>query len=156
MVILLSANYVYFGWIDHWNLILDKRLSYIWYPHTSHISMFNECLIYLCDCTWLNVLYVFNQMLVKHKKIFEFFSCFWKVFLFWKISENPKFYNPVFGNSLVSHASEVPVMSLLRRFCDSLASEIPSREKYLEKFSKFLGFGHFCDSFSQLCHEWKL
>ena len=41
--------------------------------------MFNECLIHLCDCTWLNVLYILNHMLIKPKKIFEYF----RLCLFW-------------------------------------------------------------------------
>ena len=46
---------------------------------------------------------------------------------------------------LVTHSQVMLVASLLRSFCNSLVSESPSREKHLENFSKFLGFGHFCD-----------
>ena len=44
--------------------------------------MFNECHIHLCDCTCLNVFSHAQSWLIKHKKIFECFSCFWKVFGF--------------------------------------------------------------------------
>ena len=86
-------------------------------------------------------------MLIKYKKIFEYFYLLLEsVFFFFKFQKIKKFYNSVFGNSLASQAScKAPVASLLRRFRDSLASEYPSREKHLEKFSKFLGFGHFPD-----------
>ena len=51
------------------------------------------------------MLYILNQMLIKHKKIFEFFQLFWKVFLFWKSSEYPKFVELCFGYSLAGLAS---------------------------------------------------
>ena len=48
------------------------------------MSMFNECHIHLCDCTWLNVFSHAQFLLIKHRKIFECFNCFWKVFCFRK------------------------------------------------------------------------
>ena len=123
------------------------------------MTMFNECLIHLCDCTWLNVLYILNHMLIKHKNIFEYFYLFlgsFFFFFFFKFQKIKKFYNSVFGNSLASQAScKAPVTSLHRRFHDSLASETSNHEKYLEIFSKILGFCHFWDSFSRLLCEWK-
>ena len=78
-------------WLN-WSLKLHIRLRTISYliTSTSHMSMFNECLIHLCDCTWLNVMYIFKHLLIKLKKIFEYFSCFWKVFWFEKISQKSK------------------------------------------------------------------
>ena len=46
--------------------------------------MLNEYLIHLCDCTWLNEFSHAQFLLIKHEKIFECFSCFWKVFCFCK------------------------------------------------------------------------
>ena len=54
------------------------------------MSLFSECHIHLCDCTWLNVFSHAQSVLVKHKKIFEYFSCFWKVFCFCKKCQNFK------------------------------------------------------------------
>ena len=101
--------------------------------------MFNECLIHLCDCTWLNVLHLLNHMLIKHKKIFEYFNCFWKVFLFWKISKISKTVQLCFSDSL---SRVKPITSLLKSSRNSLASQAPNREKDLEKFqfSRFLSF----------------
>ena len=113
--------------------------------------MFNKCLIYLCDCTWLNMLYILNQMLNKHKKIFEYFSFFFleSVFVLKNFRKSKKFSTLLFEDLLVSHAScETPIVSLLIMFRDSLASETSSHEKHLERFSKFLGFGHFRDYFA--------
>ena len=52
------------------------------------MSMFNECHIHLCDCTWLNVFSHAQSLLIKYKNIFECFSCFWKVFCFCKNVKN--------------------------------------------------------------------
>ena len=49
---------------------------------------------------------------------------------------------------LATHSRVMLVASLLRRFRDSLVSKTSSREKHLEKFKKFLGFGHFRDYFA--------
>ena len=68
------------------------------------------------------------------------------MFCFEKFQKIQIFFNSVFGNSLAGHAShKALVASLLRSSHDSLESESPSREKHLENFSKFLGFGHFRD-----------
>ena len=47
---------------------------------------------------------------------------------------------------LATHSRVKLVASLLKSSRDFLASVSPSREKYLENFSKFLGFWHFRDS----------
>ena len=52
--------------------------------------MFNECYIHSCDCTCLNVFSHAQSLLINHKKIFECFSFFWKVFLFCKNVKNFK------------------------------------------------------------------
>ena len=44
--------------------------------------MFNECLIHLFDCTYLNVMCVCAQLYMDQtKKIFDHFICIWKWFL---------------------------------------------------------------------------
>ena len=101
--------------------------------------MFNECHIHLYDCTLLNVFSHAQSLLIKHKKIFDCFSCFWKVFLF--LQKCQKFQKTVFAlfwrlscGLVQSHA---PVVSPHKNFLNSLAGQCPSHEKYLEYFSKF-------------------
>ena len=49
--------------------------------HPQHTRLwFNWCLSHLCDCTCLNVICMLNYLLIKPKKIFECFICFWKCF----------------------------------------------------------------------------
>ena len=42
------------------------------------------------------MIYILKHLLLKPKMIFEYFSCFWKVFCFKKIHKNPKIFNPTF------------------------------------------------------------
>ena len=83
LIVLFSLN---------WPLKLHIRLklSHFLYPHISLKSICNECHINLCDCTWLNVFSHALSLLIKHKKIFECFSCFWKIFCFYKNYQNFK------------------------------------------------------------------
>ena len=101
------------------------------------MSIFNECLIHLCDCTWLNMFHMLNYMLIKHRKIFECFNCFWKVFLFWKILKTVQ---PYFGD-LPRGSSQS--WAYLEGFRDFLVGQSPSLEKDLEKFQKKSGFLEF-------------
>ena len=49
--------------------------------HPQHTSFwFNECLSHLCDCTCSNVMCMLKYLMIKPKKIFEYFICFWKWF----------------------------------------------------------------------------
>ena len=66
--------------------------------HTHHTCLCSMNALFICDCTWLNMLHMLNYMLIKHKNIFECFSCFWKVFLFWKISKISKTMQPCFAD----------------------------------------------------------
>ena len=73
---------VWLNWIDHWSLILDYGLIHTWYLHTTHkpnvqwISIsFVWLHVFKCDVCMLNCL------MIKPKKIFEYFICFWKWFL---------------------------------------------------------------------------
>ena len=66
-------------------LIIEASLWTIDYStfdtHTQHTRLlFNKCLFHLCDCTWSNVMCMFNCLSIKPKKIFEYFICFWKCF----------------------------------------------------------------------------
>ena len=84
----LGVICVWLDWIDHWSFILDYGLIHTWYSHTTHKS----------NVQWISIsflwLYVFkwdvrmlNCLLIKFKKIFEYFIWFWKWFLlivFWK------------------------------------------------------------------------
>ena len=48
-----------------------------------------------------------NLCWFKHKKIFECFRCFWKVFCFYKNWKNSKTVLPCFGDSVVGHLSRM-------------------------------------------------
>ena len=66
-------------------LIIKASLWFMDYStfdtHTQHTRLlFNKCLFHLCDCTWSNVMCMFNYLSIKPKKIFEYFICFWKCF----------------------------------------------------------------------------
>ena len=100
--------------------------------------MFNECHIHSCDCTCLNVFSHAQSLLINHKKIFECFSCFWKVFCFCKNVKNFKNSVALFwklSSGLVQ--SHVQSQAYTEIFRSSLAGQCPNREKYLEYFSKF-------------------
>ena len=102
------------------------------------MSMFNKYHIHLCDCTWLNVFSHAQSLLIKHKKIFECFSCFWKVFCFCKMSKISKTVLPCFGYSVAGWSSRMAQSQAHTEiFCGSLAGQCPSRKKYIEYFSKF-------------------
>ena len=116
-------------WLRTISLLISTRI---------HMPMFNECHIHLCDCTWLNVFSHAQSLLIKHKNIFECFSCFWKIFCFYKNVKNFKNSVALFwrlSRGLIQ--LHVPVAIPHRDFRNSLASQCHSRKKYLEYFSKF-------------------
>ena len=84
-----------------------------------------------------------QSLLIKNKKIFECFSCFWKVFCFCKKCQKlnlkkKKTVLPYFGDSVAGWSSRMSQSRVHTEiFRDSLAGQCPSREKYLEYFSKF-------------------
>ena len=54
--------------------------------HIQHTRvLFNKCLFHLCDCTSSNVMCMLNCLSIKPKKIFEYFICFLKVFLYFYV-----------------------------------------------------------------------
>ena len=121
--------------ISKWDVLIQK-------------DQMNECLIHLCDYTWLNMLHMLKYMLIKHKKIFKRFSCFWKVFLFWKFSKISKIVQPC--SSDLPHRSSQS-QAYTKGFCDSLAGQGPSCEKDLENFSKIWVFRCLTTQFGDLC-----
>ena len=61
---------------------LWTKMFSIFNTHIQHTRfLFNECLFHLCDCTYSNVMYILNCLLIKSKKIFEYFICFESVFM---------------------------------------------------------------------------
>ena len=91
--------------------------------HTQHTSMFNECHIHSCDCTCLNLFSHAQSLLINHKKIFECFSCFWKVFCFYKnLSKFQKQSYPS-GDSVAGRTSRMPQSRVHTKiFRDSLVT----------------------------------
>ena len=83
-------------------------------------------------------------LLIKHRKIFEFFNCFWKVFCFRKNCQKFQKLCALFWRlGLGSVQSLAPCHEHhSENIRDSLVGQSSSREKYLESFSKsgFLGF----------------
>ena len=81
-------------------------------------------------------------LLIKHKKIFKCFSCFWKVFCSYKKCQNfQKQCCPVLATwSQVSPVALPQSRAHTVGFRNSLASHCPSHEKYLEIFSKIWVF----------------
>ena len=109
--------------------------------------MLIECHIHSCDYTCLHVFSHAQSLLINHKKIFECFSCFWKVFCFYKNCQKFKNYIALLGDSVASRTS---LMSQLRvhhrdssrRTSNSLAGNYFNHEKDSEYFSNF-GFSCF-------------
>ena len=120
------------------------------------MSMFNECHIHLCDCTWLNVFSHAQSLLIKHKKIFKCFNCFWKVFCFCK---NVK----IFKNSVALFwrlsrglvQSHVLVASPHRDFSWLTSGSMSQSRKILRIFFKIWVFIVSHDSVWRLVRRWR-
>ena len=108
--------------------------------------MFNECHIHSCNCTCLNVFSHALSLLIYHKKIFECFSCFWKVLCFYKNCQNfQKLFCPILATQSRVELVACPSReSITEIFCDSLATHwrvnASVMKKDLEYFSKFWNF----------------
>ena len=89
-------------------------------------------------------------LLIKHKKIFKCFNCFWKVFYFCKNFKNSValFWRLGYGSIQSRAYTEV--------FRDSLVGQRPSHEKDLENFSKIWVFNVSRDSVWWLVRGWKV
>lgn len=117
------------------------------------MSMFNECHIHLCDCTWLNVFSHAQSLLIKHKKIFECFSCFWKVFCFCKKSQKfQKQCCPV----LATQSRVGLVASLYRDFSRLTGGSMPQSRKILRIFFKIWVFNVSRNSVWRIVRKWKV
>ena len=93
------------------------------------MSMFNEFLIHLCDCTCLNVLHILNYMLIKHKKRFlSVLIVFGKYFFFEKFQ---KLCNSVLTTLFYGSSQSRAYIEALG---NSLVGQAPSRKKDLENF----------------------
>ena len=82
------------------------------------------------------MLHMLNYMSIKHKRIFECFNFFGKVFWFEKCQKFQKTVQPYFGD-LPYGSSQL--RAYIEGFCDSLAGQSPSHKKDLD-FFKNLGF----------------
>ena len=98
-----------------------------------------------------------QSLLIKHKNIFEYFSCFWKVFCFCK---NVK----IFKNSVALFCrlscrlvqSHVPVASPHRDFSRLTGESMPQSRKILKIFFKIWVFNVSHDSVWRLVRGWKV
>ena len=121
------------------------------------MSIFNKCHIHLCDCTWLNVFSHAQSLLIKHKKIFECFSCFWKVFWFCKNVKNFKNNVALFWQlSCELVQLHVPIKSPHRDFLWLTGGLMPQSQKILRIFFKIWVFNVSRDSVWRLVRGWKV
>ena len=121
------------------------------------MSMFNECHIHLCDCTWLKVFSHAQSLLIKHKNIFECFSYFWKVFYFCKNVKNFKNSVALFwrlNRGLIQ--SHVPVASPHKDFSQLTGGSMPQSQKILRIFFKIWVFNVSRNSVWRLVRGWKV
>ena len=98
-----------------------------------------------------------QSLLIKHKKIFECFSCFWKVFCFCKNVKNFKNSVALFwrlSRRLVQ--SHVPVASPHRDFSRLTSRSLPQSQKILRIFFKIWVFNVSRDSVWRLVRGWKV
>ena len=98
-----------------------------------------------------------QSLLIKLKKIFECFSCFWKVFCFCKNVKNFKNSVALFwrlSRGLVQ--SHVLVAIPYRDFSRLIGGSMPQSRKILRIFFKSWVFNVSRDSIWQLVREWKV
>ena len=94
-----------------------------------------------------------QSLLIKHKKIFECFSCFWKVFCFCKKSQKfQKQCCPVLATQL----RVGPVASSHRNFSRLTGGSMPQSRKILGIFFKIWVFNVSCNSVWRLVRKWKV
>ena len=151
-------------WLN-WSLKLHIRrriISLLILTHNTQVYVqwmsYSFVWLYLIKC----IFHILNLCWFKHKKIFECFRCFWKVFCSSKIENFKNYFCSVlvtqsWVSQVACHSRElagqfwrlvcewkVQSRGLLRYFRgsarDSLASETSSRKKHLENFSKLLAW----------------
>ena len=132
--------------------------------HTQHTSLYSINVIFICVIVLDEMCFhMLNLCWFKHKKIFECFKCFWKVFCSLKLKDFKNDFCPILATqSRVSpvachsrelasqfwrlvHEWKVQSHGLHKNFRgstrDSLAGRSSSREKHLENFFKILCLG---------------
>ena len=120
------------------------------------MSMFNECHIHSCDCTWLNLFSHAQSLMINHKKIFEFLVIFGKYFVFGKIVK-------IFKNNVALFwwlscglvQSHTLVTSPYRDFLRLTGGSMSQLRKILDIF-QILGFYVSHDSVWGLVRGWKV
>ena len=76
--------------------------------HTQHTSLCSMNAIFICVIVPVKMCFhMLNLCWFKHKKIFECFRCFWKVFRFYKNWKFSKTVLPCFGDSVAGHPSRI-------------------------------------------------
>ena len=95
-----------------------------------------------------------QSLLIKHKKIFECFSCFWKVFCFCKNVKNSVALFWRLSRGLVQ--SYVPVANPHRDFSRLTGGSMPQSRKILRIFFKIWVFNVSRDSVWRLVRGWKV
>ena len=120
--------------------------------------MFNECYIYLCDCTWLNVFHILNFCWLNTKRFLSVLIIFGKSFFFFtKILKISKTVLPYTSDLIAGQSSCIPlVVNLHRRFWRLTGESLSQSWTKLRKFSKILGFYNSRDSVWRLVCEWKI
>ena len=118
------------------------------------MSMFNECHIHLCDCTWLNVFHILNFCWSNTKIFLSVLIVFGKSFVFKK---NSKTVLRRFGDLVAGQSSRMPPVGRShRRYSHLTSGSMSQSRKRLIKFFKILGFKCFRNSVWWLVCEWKL
>ena len=100
-----------------------------------------------------------QSLLIKHKKTFECFSCFWKVFCFCKKCQNFEKKTSValfWQLNLGLVQSHVPVVSPHRDFSRLSCRSMPQSQKILRIFFKIWVFNVSRDSVWRLVRGWKV
>ena len=126
------------------------------------MSMFNKCLIHLCDCTWLNMFHILNFCWSNTKRFLSLLVVFGKVFYFYKnckkkrkkISKTVLPYSSDLVAGLSSHMPQS--RALLKRFSRPSGGSMSQSRKRLRKFFINSVFFISCDSVWWLVHGWKL
>ena len=105
------------------------------------MSIFNECHIHLCGCTWLNVFHILNFCWSNTKIFLSVLIVFGKSFVFAKISKISKIVLPCFGYLVAGQSSHIPPVAILHKRFLWLTGESKSQSrKRLRNFSKFWVF----------------
>ena len=131
------------SWLN-WSLKLYIRLRTISILIPIHIThVYVQWMLYLF--VWLYLIKCVSHtqfLLIKHKKIFECFNYFWKVFFFFaKISKISKTVLSCSGDLFTGQSNRMPlVASLHRRFLRLIGGSKSQLRKILRNFFQKSGF----------------